>query len=230
MTRNITGLIFTFLLVGCAQIGTTPSTTITPIQKISSAHVLDDLSYLLWLEQRGQRPLRLRVQLLDQAEQRAEGLYLWREGLLREVEQQGHMDGKLYHLVVRYDTAGDPVYQRYLLNDKVMPLKEIELHKLYQQASDALQLARSTTAEGYELWQGYWTSEGYVDCKGSRYGTEFQVLPSEADLRQWQEKGTVVSLMAKQRRLSGQRVLQHAYVVAAPEQQTECFVSQLSRE
>nr|WP_086938918.1 DUF1481 domain-containing protein [Thaumasiovibrio occultus] len=224
-------LISLVLLSGCARFGRAPSTAISPPVTISGATQTETSSYLLWLE-RSVVPLRLSVLSVDQRGAMAEGVYVWRNGLLREFKQQGSRwvaeQALPYALHVRYDTQGLPVYQRFEINERVMPLTEAELNQFFQEANNVADLVDSQHRDGLAVYQGRLVDGRFMSCDGVTFVLEPLVPLAPDVLDAWEARGDIVSLLAKRQRFSGNNVLRYAEVIN--HYQGECFQSAIELE
>ncbi|WP_087026733.1 DUF1481 domain-containing protein [Thaumasiovibrio subtropicus] len=219
-----------FTLLGCARSGGSASSSrIAPLQQHSGAIVVDDVSYLLWLEQRTLRPVSMQVQVLDDDGQRFEGAYIWRDGLLRELKQRGRREFndemRPFSLHVRYDTEGAPVFQRFRIGGQILPMKELELLRLYQEVEDGVAVVKRQAVDGFRLYQGVWKQGVLVSCSGNPFEVEFQ--PGEQMIP---KEGEGIALLAKQRRLSGTNVLRNTQVIALLSDDVNCFKPTITLE
>ncbi len=222
MSRYFTCCLILFILSGCARVGGSSSSRIAPLQQLSGAKVVEDTGYLLWLEQRTLKPTLMNVHAIDQDGVLMEGAYLWRDGLLRELKQTGrrHFNDEMrpFDLHVRYDTSGVPVYQRFRIEGDTLPMKELELMKLYQEVLAGVELVKEQTLNGYELLQGTWNNGRFVDCHRNTHIVEFAVGQEYTF-----NDDESVALLGKKRRLSGNSVLQEVHLIARLGPDEACF-------
>ncbi|PSW12146.1 DUF1481 domain-containing protein [Photobacterium sanctipauli] len=167
MKRLLTILTIT-LLAGCASNPTVPENTITPILTHIGGQSLGDTTSLYWYTSQQNRPVKLaeRVMAGDYGYYLSD--YRWREGKLREIKREGkQLDEqtlKPFTLHVRYDTRGSAVFQRYNVGDEVIPLTNVELAQLREEAQRGIDAVRAQRRDDQSLIQGYWRQGTFYRC------------------------------------------------------------------
>ncbi|MEZ8095833.1 DUF1481 domain-containing protein [Photobacterium swingsii] len=167
MKRSFLFLLSSFLLAGCESTNI-PDNPVTQIETQVGGQTLGDTTSVYWYTHRQNRPIDLseHVWMGDYGDY--ESVYRWRAGKLREVKRTGQqLQGdsvKPFSLHVRYDTQGKAVFQRYLVDDIVLPLSDTQLHRYTEQAARALSTMRAQNKEGQRLVQGQWRDGTLVRC------------------------------------------------------------------
>lgn len=147
----------TFILVilnGCSSIQSAKPLT----QKVT-ATAKDDTKQILWLDERVNDPERLTQLVLVGDSEQYQTEYRWKDGTLREIERlrQKRVDGELEQQVlqIRYDKNGQANYQKYLVNDEILPLNNTQLTRYYKEAEATLNLAHALIESNEFFFQGY---------------------------------------------------------------------------
>ncbi|MCQ1060422.1 DUF1481 domain-containing protein [Photobacterium sp. ZSDE20] len=171
MKRLLTFLTLS-LLAGCASNPTVPENNITPVLTHTGGQSLGDSTSIYWFTSQQNRPVSLadRVMSGDYGEYRTD--YRWRDGKLREIKREGTLldeqQIKPFSLHVRYDTLGNAVFQRYTLGDELIPLGEVQLQQLVQEAEHGTDVVKQQRKDDQSLVQGLWQQGVFYRCGDER--------------------------------------------------------------
>ncbi|MGO1296679.1 MAG: DUF1481 domain-containing protein [Vibrio sp.] len=101
--------------------------------------------------------------------------YQWTDDVVREVSRQGEyiQQGEVvpFETLLRFDTHGDAIYQRYRVDGKVFPLSQKQIEQYRQQARHVLKVTTNDHKQGLGLVQGYWNGQSFASCDGHTYPT-----------------------------------------------------------
>ncbi|WP_281223180.1 DUF1481 domain-containing protein [Photobacterium sanguinicancri] len=167
MKRSFLFLLSSFLLAGCES-ANIPNNPVSQIETDIGGQVLGDTTSVYWYTHRQNRPVDLAEQVWMGDYGDYQSVYRWRAGKLREVKRAGQqLQGdsvKPFSLHVRYDTQGKAVFQRYLVDEIVLPLSDAQLFRYTEQADRALDTMKAQSKEGERLVQGQWQNGTLVRC------------------------------------------------------------------
>ncbi|MGO2342095.1 DUF1481 domain-containing protein [Vibrio litoralis] len=112
------------------------------------------------------------VQLSDNAWYKSS--YQWQDGTIKEIVREGEVqqssDGLKPFLVhIRFSSEGEAIYQRYRLDNQVLPLNQKDLDYYSQQAADLVEKVDDIHDQGFELIQGVWNGSTFDSCDGVQY-------------------------------------------------------------
>lgn len=112
------------------------------------------------------------VQLPDHAWYKSS--YQWQDGTIQEIVREGEMqqsdDGLKPFLVhIRFSSEGEAIYQRYRLDNQILPLNQKDLDYYSQQAKDLVKKVDNINDQGFELIQGVWNGSTFDSCDGIQY-------------------------------------------------------------
>ena len=156
-----------FILNGCASIQSSQ-----PLSQYVTAIAKDDQRQIIWLDERVNTPEKLTQLMLFGRAGYYQTEYRWNEGVLREIdrEEEKVVDGELSNISmrIRFDHNGQAVYQQYLVNDEIFPIKNDQLTRYYKQAQSTYQTAQSLIEQNKFFFQGY-IQEGKIrECGTNR--------------------------------------------------------------
>ncbi|NLS13972.1 DUF1481 domain-containing protein [Vibrio sp. SM6] len=172
----------TLVLSACSS---SPSPTLTQFTHYSAGYAAGDATSFYWLTEQLNMPASAAdyVTAGDYGWYQSE--YRWRQGQLRELVREGeqHLPAQeiqRYRIHVRFNPAGEAVYQSYRLGNKILPLQPQQLERYQAEAQTIVSATKAQAREGQSLVQGYWDGETFETCDGRDYnGLEFnQTLPS----------------------------------------------------
>ncbi|WP_283597983.1 DUF1481 domain-containing protein [Photobacterium phosphoreum] len=171
MNRITLSLAVAFLLTGCAASDMAENAVIAP-KTVTVAQAAADGPHFYWYTFRPNQPITLneRVFTLNQGQYQAS--YRWRSGKLFELSQQGQqrIDGSLtpFQLQLRFDSDGLAVFQRYQQGQTIVPLTNVEIAKLRQQAV-GLAMKVEQLSHRQQTWvQGHWQQQQFIPCQQQR--------------------------------------------------------------
>lgn len=106
--------------------------------------------------------------------------YQWQDGTIKEIVREGEMlqsDQALKPFLVhiRFSTEGEAIYQRYRVNNQVLPLNQNDLNGYAQDASKLVETVENLNSQGLKLIQGVWDGQTFESCDGVQYkNVEFE--------------------------------------------------------
>lgn len=110
--------------------------------------------------------------------------YQWQSGVIEEIVRQGEMlpsgsQSLVPFLVhIRFNGDGEAVYQRYRVDNQILPLNQTDLASYSQDSEDLLDNVEELHSQGMELVQGMWNGETFESCDGNTYDNlQFEHAP-----------------------------------------------------
>lgn len=100
--------------------------------------------------------------------------YQWQDGTIKEIVREGEMhqngrDLEPFLVHIRFSTEGEAIYQRYRVDNQILPLNQADLDYYAQQAKALVSKVDNIHGQGYELIQGIWNGATFESCDGGQY-------------------------------------------------------------
>ncbi|RTZ14686.1 DUF1481 domain-containing protein [Vibrio aquaticus] len=182
MKKFLLPSLITSFLIGCSS--SVPTPNLDQFSDYTGGQTMGDATSLYWYTERLTFPYTAADYVASGDYGSYKTDYRWDEGELRELIREGEQlkDGSLvpYRIHVRFNKAGDAVYQQYRLDGRVLPLKADKIAWLKQEAANIPELTKQQNRDGARLIQGYWDGSTFDTCSGRSYEqVEFnETLPS----------------------------------------------------
>ncbi|MFV0575748.1 MAG: DUF1481 domain-containing protein [Vibrio sp.] len=175
MKRLILPLFLASLLVGCAGTLSDKMATAETVE-LSGGELLGQTKAFYWSTVRGSKPLTASDYVQQANNSWYKSSYKWQNGTISEIIREGKMfqsDGSLKSFLVniRFSTEGEAIYQRYRIDNQVLPLNQEDLDDYANQAQVVVNKVNAQHSDGLELIQGIWNGETFEGCDGVRYNT-----------------------------------------------------------
>ncbi len=175
--------LFIALLTGCSS---SSDFNVERYSDITAGVLTDDVSSLLWLTQ---NQLGVPHSAADYVVSNKTGWYKteyrWEDNTLRALVREGeklNSDQKLvpFRVHVRFNQAGDAIYQQYRIDGRVLPLQNEAFSRYINQAKELVKKAQQQARSREQLIQGYWRGQYFETCAGRKYSSvQFtQALPN----------------------------------------------------
>ncbi|MCS0350773.1 DUF1481 domain-containing protein [Vibrio ordalii] len=182
MKKILLSILFPLVLVGCSSSSHTPS--LEQYSNYTSGQTMGDATSFYWYIERSASPNSAADYVASGDYGWYKTNYRWDEGTLRELKREGEQLQKKslvpYSVHLRFNDAGEAIYQQYRVDGKILPLDEEQLSHYLQQAQYLISETKNKDNQGLELIQGVWDGEVFETCTGHEYTLmEFnQTLPS----------------------------------------------------
>ncbi|ELV7515999.1 DUF1481 domain-containing protein [Photobacterium damselae] len=169
MTKRIVSFLLPLLLSACAAGDNASNPTLSPIAHLTGGITQNQTTALYWLDTQQNAPLKLFEQVNTLQNGHYQSEYQWQNGVLRQMSRTGvqsyeeHMVP--FSLTVRFDSKGNAIYQRYLVNEVTLPLAEPELAQISRYANEAVSVVKKQRKEGERLIQGHWQGQSFISCQ-----------------------------------------------------------------
>ncbi len=100
--------------------------------------------------------------------------YSWKSGVLRELVREGEKQAsnselKPYLIHIRFSAEGEAIYQRYRLDNKVLPLDQEDLSLYVNQSKVLMKTVDQQYQDKQQLVQGIWDGSVFETCQGKRF-------------------------------------------------------------
>ena len=170
MKRLFSSLILSLALIGCSS-SSMNNPNIAQDVHLSGGQAMGDATSLYWYTKKIQIPKSAGdyVTTGDYGWYKTD--YRWEEGVLREVIRQGetlkqYQGGlKPFSTHIRYNGAGEAVYQQYRLDGRVLPLSATQLAQYAEEALHLIDVLEEQDKKGLSLYQGEWDGETFETCQ-----------------------------------------------------------------
>lgn len=183
MKRLLALLLCSSVLIGCSS-SPQPNNVIRSIH-YTGGQVESDVTSLYWHTERLDRPLTAAdyVTLEDHSWYKTN--YRWSDNVLREIAREGQANNRKgllepFSVHIRYNSEGEPVYQQFRQNGKVLPLTSDVLLQYLKESQHVIRTVKTQEEKSIVLFQGIWNGDRFLSCDGKEYEElEFnKVLPS----------------------------------------------------
>lgn len=155
-------------IVLASMVGCNSTAHIQPPVHTITAMVENNLTRIFWLDEHQGRPEKLTELTLIDNHGQYHSEYRWLDGAVREIQREGDLwvNGKLAHqsLIIRYNTQGLAVYQNYLLDNELLPIRKAKLARYRKIAEQALEDAQQLNKNKQNFFQGYWNNPVFEAC------------------------------------------------------------------
>lgn len=156
------------LLVGCSSLS--DSNASNSEQVISGGERGDHTAQLFWVTQNKNGVSHAADYVAADNGDHYKTTYEWTDDVVREVSRHGEQlqQGEVvpFETLLRFDTHGDAIYQRYRVDGKVFPLSQKQIDQYRQQARSVLKVTTRDHKQGVSLIQGYWNGQTFESCDG----------------------------------------------------------------
>ncbi len=171
MHKRILPAVLTLLLFGCSS---APTPNLSQITESSAGQRQGDSVSLYWLTERLGKPETAADYVTSGDYGWYQSNYRWSEDSLREVIREGEKltvgDGLTsYRLHIRFNSAGEAVYQQYKEGNRVFPLRPDEINQYKGSAALVLDYVQENTERSLRLYQGIWNGESFETCTGQEF-------------------------------------------------------------
>lgn len=155
--------LFLASIVGC----TSADNVTSPVRSIT-AMTQEDSTRIFWLDERLGHPEKLTELFLKGSETQFNTEYRWLDGVVREIQGEGDVwiEGKLKNqsFIIRYDSKGLGVYQNNRVDGDLLPIKNVELNRYYQQSKNAFKTAKGLEKGKQFFFQGHLRNRTFENC------------------------------------------------------------------
>ncbi|OOE91073.1 DUF1481 domain-containing protein [Salinivibrio sp. AR640] len=176
------------ILVGCSS--GQPSKPVTHMTAASAG----DYRAVYWLDSQQGQVIGLAEQVWQGDYGRYRSEYVWRDGSLRAIKREGtQLAGAAlapFSIYVRFDASGEPVFQRYQQDETLLPLSSATLTRLYQEANQVQQQAKTQLSRDVSVWQAQRQGDRWVDCRGDTQRWTFSDTIDPSVVSQISQPGT----------------------------------------
>ncbi|PMH46220.1 hypothetical protein BCU68_02265 [Vibrio sp. 10N.286.49.B3] len=172
----VTALLST-LLAACSS--TAPRSHLDQVMSFSSAYTVADTASFYWYSEKLLKPLSGADYVVEGSSGWYKTDYRWNDNglseLIREGEQRKGSSRASrnkrvpYRVHVRFNQAGEAVYQQYRIDGKVYPLNSSQMAAYKEDAALLSSRVKASHKEGYTLIQGYWDGSDLKDCQHNPY-------------------------------------------------------------
>lgn len=167
-------LILSLALIGCSS-SSVHNSNIAQDVHLSGGQAMGDATSLYWYTKKVQKSQSAAdyVTIGDYGWYKTD--YRWEEGVLREVIRKGetlkqYQGGlKPFSTHIRYNGAGEAVYQQYRLDGRVLPLSTSQLAQYAEEALHLIEVVEEQNNKGQSLYQGEWDGEAFETCQGEDF-------------------------------------------------------------
>lgn len=180
MQRIILSLLFLLLLAGCSstlswqdQISGKLRGSVESVNLSGGAYD-GQMKSFYWFTRAMSKPQTASdfVELPDNAWYKTS--YQWQDGTIKEIVREGEMvqqnqalEPFLVH--IRFSAEGEAIYQRYRVNNQVLPLNQNDLNGYAQDARKLVETVERLNSQGLRLIQGVWDGQIFESCDGVQY-------------------------------------------------------------
>jgi hypothetical protein len=181
MTHSVrlsAALVLSILILGCAS----SKNDEQQLRTYSGGSRTGDATSFFWYTENFSLPYQGSDYVVSKQHGWYQTYYRWLDSRVSEIVRKGEMlgDGKLvpFSLHLRFNSAGEAVYQQYRVDRAVRPLQNNTLQGFLAQAEA---IASDTkNQQELSLIQGYWDGKQFETCSGEEYEKlEFnKTLPS----------------------------------------------------
>lgn len=183
MKKILLSSLITSLLFGCSS-GVT-NTTLETTSQLSGGQNMGDATSLYWFTERLSVPVSAADYVMAGDYGWYKSNYRWEDGNVRELIREGeqlkdNMALVPYLIHVRFNQAGDAVYQQYRLDGKILPMNTEMLEQIKAEAIHVAEQTKKQDKAGTQLVQGYWDGSEFETCGGQNFKSlQFdQTLPN----------------------------------------------------
>ncbi|OEF29384.1 DUF1481 domain-containing protein [Vibrio rumoiensis] len=173
MKRLILPVISLLLLAGCSSWQSKFSGSVEPVNLSGGAYDGQDKSFY-WLTRALSSPRSASdyVQQPDRAWYKSS--YQWQDGTLKEIVREGEMRQpdqslKPFLVHIRFSADGEAIYQRYRVDNQILPLNQSDLKRYSQDADNLVEKVDDLNSQGLSLVQGVWDGNTFESCDGVQY-------------------------------------------------------------
>lgn len=180
MKRNLFSILILSVLAGCSSPGSwtdhisSKFTGSVESAELSGGELEGTSKAFYWYTRALSKPKVASdyVQLPDNAWYKSS--YQWQDGTIKEIVREGEMQKnqsglKSFLVHIRFSAEGEAIYQRYRLDDQILPLDQNDLDYYSHQAEDVVNKVDDIHAQGFELIQGVWNGKTFESCDGIQY-------------------------------------------------------------
>ena len=144
------------------------TSNVTPLTHSTTAMKHKSSMRIFWLDERLNTPEKLVELTIMKNEIRYRTEYLWVNGIVREIQREGDVliEGKSQpqSLIIRYDLKGQGVYQNNRISNDLLPLRNKDLTFYYQEAENALKIAKDLIKQKKYFFQGHVKEDEFKNC------------------------------------------------------------------
>jgi hypothetical protein len=183
MKNLILSTLLAAAVAGCSSGG--PSSQPDQFKSMTGGQSVGDITSLYWYTEKLQLPFSASDYVTSGDYGWYQSEYRWRDGNLKEVVREGEQRQENEQLVpytthLRFNDAGEAVYQQYRRDGRVLPMTPDQIAHVLREASALREVVKGQDAKGESLYQGYWDGKKFVTCEGETYKRlEFnQTLPT----------------------------------------------------
>ncbi len=180
MKRPIFSILLLSLLAGCSSPGSWTdhissafSGSVEPVD-LSGGELTDQQKSFYWYTRALSKPTVASDYVMLNSDAWYKSSYQWQDGVIKEIVREGEMkqpDGGLKPFLVhiRFSSQGEAIYQRYRLDNQILPLNQTDLDYYSNQADILVKKVDDIHDQGYELIQGIWNGSTFDSCDGVQY-------------------------------------------------------------
>lgn len=194
MKRPIFSILLLSLLAGCSSPGSwtdhitnTFSGSVEPVD-LSGGELAGQQKAFYWYTRALSKPTIASDYVMLPANAWYKSSYQWQDGVIKEIVREGEMQQvegglKPFLVHIRFSAQGEAIYQRYRVDNQVLPLNQTDLDYYSKQASELVKKVDNIHDQGYQLVQGVWNGNTFEGCDGVQYrNIEFDQADNMPDM------------------------------------------------
>lgn len=172
MKKFLLPSLITSLLLGCSS--NNPSVNIEQYSHYSGGQSMGDATSLFWYTEKLTAPYSASDYVTAGDYGWYQTSYRWEDDQVRELIREGERRDDAselipYRIHVRFNKAGEAIYQQYRRDGRVLPVKTETLTQLLSEAQVVVQQSKEQRKQGLRLIQGYWDGSSFETCSGQNY-------------------------------------------------------------
>ncbi|WP_068711631.1 DUF1481 domain-containing protein [Vibrio tritonius] len=171
MKSRIVPFLFAAVLAGCSSSISTPKLVNT--QHYTGGERIGDEARYYWFTEKNNVPDQASDYVIAGPFNWYKTTYRWEDGFVREVSRVGERlqneEVAPFETLLRFDSHGEAIYQRYRLDGKVLPLSSEQIDQYVKQARYVSKVTQDQKKQGLELIQGVWNGQEFDRCNDAKY-------------------------------------------------------------